>query len=30
MQQYSWAESAIYALQERKDLMLARLRAAGK
>jgi len=30
MQQYSWAESAIYALQERKDLMLARKRAAGK
>jgi len=28
MQQYSWAESAIFALQERKDLMLARKRAA--
>ena len=30
MQQYSWAESAVYALQERKALLLAGKTAEGK
>ena len=30
MQQYSWAEPMVYTLQEKKELMLARMGKHGK
>ena len=30
MQQYSWAEPMVYTLQEKKELMLARMGQRGK